>query len=60
MYVDLKPKAYAIRRHKAALGVEFLKQRMPRFIVVPDEILVRGGFKAEREKEQHNVRPEML
>ena len=50
IYIDLKPKDHAVRRHKAALGVEFLKQGMPRFIIVPDEILTRGGFKAERER----------
>lgn len=39
-----------IRRRKAALGVEYLKRRMPPFVVVPDEVLVRGGYMAERRR----------
>lgn len=50
MYVA-KSGVRAIRRRKAALGVEFLKRKMPTFIDVPDDVLVNGGFKAEHKEE---------
>ena len=40
----------AVRRRKAALGVEHLKRKLPAFIDVPDEVLEGAGFKAERRK----------
>ena len=49
MYVA-QSKLPAIRRHRASLGAEFLKRKMPAFIRVPDEVLVRGGFKAESKR----------
>ena len=40
----------AIRRRKGALGVEFLKRKLPQFIEVPDDVLEGAGFKAERKR----------
>ena len=40
----------AVRRRKAALGVEYLKRKLPAFIDVPDEVLEGAGFKAERRR----------